>query len=110
MKIEFFRKRSGKLVKFNPEKIRTAIERAVAEANALLASPIDTDVSRYLTEKVLFLLDYDGSDFYVKPDTVGSRIPKLEDVQDAVEFAIQRRWDDRPVAYTDEKAKVLHEL
>ena len=110
MKIEFFRKRSGKLVKFNPEKIRTAIERAVAEANALLASPIDTDVSRYLTEKVLFLLDYDGSDFYVKPDTVGSRIPKLEDVQDAVEFAIQRRWDDRPVAYTDEKAKLLHDL
>ena len=109
-RIQFFRKRSGKLVKFNPEKIRTAIGRAIDEANALLSSPIDGGIAHYLTEKVLYLLNCDGSDFYVKPDSVGSRVPKLEDVQDTVEFAIQRLWADRPATYTDEKAKLLHDL
>ena len=110
MKIEFFRKRSGKLVKFNPEKIRSAIGRAMKEADALLPTPLDASLASYLTDKVLFLLDYEDGGFYVKPDSVGSRVPKLEDVQDAVEFAIQRRWEDRPMAYTDERAKLLHDL
>lgn len=110
MKIEFFRKRSGKIVKFNPEKIRSAVSRAIAEADAILPKPLPENLDLYIKDKVLFLLDYEDSEFYVKPDTVGSRIPKLEDVQDAVEYALQRRWQDRPVGYGDTEAKLLHDL
>lgn len=115
-KIEFFRKRSGRLVKFNPQKIEDAIGRAFEEAKAVWGKPVDTIVPNFLMRKVVSLLDMDttgviGSpNFFVRPDSLGSRIPKLEDVQDAVEYAIRHRWEDAPQSYTSEFSELLYNL
>lgn len=115
-KIEFFRKRSGRLVKFNPQKIEDAIGRAFEEAKAVWGRPVDDTVPNFLMRKVVSLLDMDTTDvigspnFFVKPDSLGSRVPKLEDVQDAVEYAIRHRWEDAPQSYTSEFSELLYNL
>lgn len=108
--LKFFRKRTGRIVKFNPEKIEFAINRAIDEARSIWTGGIDMFTARWLRDKVVDLLNDEHSPFFVKPDTIGSRVPKLEEVQDAVEYVIRTPWADAPVLYTPAFAKLLYSL
>ena len=86
--ILFFRKRSGRVVKFNQGKIASAIARALKETQAAIQVEVPSNTPELLAQKVCEELNNPESQFYVQEDTIGSRIPKLEDVQDAVETVI----------------------
>lgn len=87
--IRFFRKRSGRIVNFRIQKIADAIAKALTEACTALASQVDAkEASMKLAEEVKGLLDDEHSTYFVQPDSVGSRIPRLEHVQDTVVHVI----------------------
>ena len=76
-------KRDGREAPFNPDKITSAIEKAM---NA--AGRYDTHEALSATETVLDMLRRSGMDK-----------PTVEDVQDAVEHALMRRMPDVALAY-----------
>ena len=107
--ILFFRKRSGRVVKFNQGKIASAIARALKETQAAIQMEVPTDTPELLAQKVCEELNNPESQFYVQEDTIGSRIPKLEDVQDAVETVIGQVHSDIK-GYTEQVATTINRL
>lgn len=84
-----FRKRSGDCVPFSKEKIQLAIFHA---ADAVKRNHGETQLTKFdaeaLTKRVLEQLNTPRSDFYVRTDSNGLRIPDIEDVQDLVEIVL----------------------
>lgn len=107
--ILFFRKRSGRVVKFNQGKIASAIARALKETQAAIQADVPSNTPELLAQKVCEELNNPESKFYVQEDTIGSRIPKLEDVQDAVETVIGKVHTDIE-GYTEQVATTINRL
>ena len=107
--ILFFRKRSGRVVKFNQGKIASAIARALKETQAAIQADVPSNTPELLAQKVCEELNNPESKFYVQEDTIGSRIPKLEDVQDAVETVIGKVHEDI-TGYTEQVATTINRL
>lgn len=93
--IRFFRKRSGRLVNFKLQKIADAVGKALVEACAASGKSLDVKaVSTAIAEKVKAVLDDKDSQFFVQPDSMGSRVPHLEGVQDAVVSVLKSSHED----------------
>ena len=107
--IKFFRKRSGRVVKFNKDKISSAILRALVDALQKTNNVVDIDAPNVLADKVCAELNNPESPFFVREDSIGSRIPKLECVQDAVEYVIGQGYPEIG-GYTDSFAKLVYTL
>lgn len=107
--IQFFRKRSGRVVKFNKDKISAAILKALVDALQKTSNIVDIDAPKVLADKVCAELNNPESPFFVREDSIGSRIPKLECVQDAVEYVIGQGYPEIG-GYTDDFAKLVYTL
>ena len=88
------RKRDGRVVKFDPEKITNAIAKAGAATEEY-----DSGTARRLTIKVLTLAE----------QLLGDRIPSVEEIQDIVEEALlqspYRKTAKAYIIYRDQHAR-----
>jgi anaerobic ribonucleoside-triphosphate reductase len=93
-----FRKRSGLVVPFRREKIEKAIQAAclaVARESDYTAS---ADLPARITERVLSQMVDPLSEYHVRPDEQGRRVPCIEDVQDLVEVSMAEAGETLLVA------------
>lgn len=80
---------------FKLQKIADAVGKALVEACAASGKSLDVKaVSTAIAEKVKAVLDDKDSQFFVQPDRMGSRVPHLEGVQDAVVSVLKSSHDD----------------
>lgn len=80
---------------FKLQKIADAVGKALVEACAASGKSLDVKaVSTAIAEKVRALLDDKDSQFFVQPDRMGSRVPHLEGVQDAVVSVLKSSHED----------------
>ena len=84
----YFRKRNGTLVPFEPEKISRAIDKAAEAVSRREGNREDPGRIREITAQVIKYLDEPSSEYYVYADEKGQRIPEIEDVQDLVEIVL----------------------
>ncbi len=88
MSIEKIRKRTGKIVPFRAERITVAIEKAM---NALDVK--DTMAAEKLTKEIVEFL-------HTKVSTFSNGIPDIEQIQDAVENVLEKRYERLYKAYS----------
>ncbi len=93
-----FRKRGGMLVPFRLEKIELAITNAAEAVARRQGGLADKELARRTTELVLQNLNDPLSEYYVRPDEQGRRIPEIEDVQDLVEIVLSEQGEADVVA------------
>ncbi len=93
-----FRKRSGLIVPFSSKKIEMAIHRAVEEVARKQNVPRNEGLAPKIAAQVLEHLDTPESEFYVRADESGQRIPHIEDVQDLVEILLSESGETLVVA------------
>lgn len=80
---------------FKLQKIADAVGKALVEACAASGKSLDVKaVSTAIAEKVRAVLDDKDSQFFVQPDRMGSRVPHLEGVQDAVVSVLKSSHED----------------
>jgi anaerobic ribonucleoside-triphosphate reductase len=83
-----FRKRSDAVVPFRKDKITAAVQRAVDAAYRDHELPAHAGVAARIADRVVEQLNLPASEYYVKPDEHGQRVPCIEDVQDLVEIML----------------------
>lgn len=89
LQFDGFKKRSGHVVPFSRQKIEQAISKSAKAVSRSGGDPgIDTRRAADLTQKVLEQLNTPASEYYVRPEGDGRRIPHIEDVQDLVEIVL----------------------
>jgi len=93
-----FRKRSGLVVPFRPEKIQHAIEQAVEAVSRDMALPLNSKLAPAITQQVIAQLSAPDSEYFVHADENGKRIPCIEDVQDLVEILLSEAGETMTVA------------
>jgi ribonucleoside-triphosphate reductase len=93
-----FQKRSGLVVPFSWKKIELAVDRAVDEVSRKQSLPKNEGLASKVAEQVLQQLNTPQSEFYVYPNEDGTRIPKIEDVQDLVEIVLAETGETLVVA------------
>ncbi|HEY5653679.1 MAG TPA: anaerobic ribonucleoside-triphosphate reductase [Pontiella sp.] len=93
-----FQKRSGLVVPFSGQKIELAIDRAVDETARKHSVTKNEGLASKVTGQVILQLDNPQSEFFVRPDTNGKRIPQIEDVQDLVEIVLAEQGETLVVA------------
>lgn len=93
-----FRKRSGVIVPFRPEKIESAIQHAVDAVARKTQHHPGRQLSAHVTRQVIEQLNRPGSEYYVYPDADGRRVPSIEDVQDLVEIVLAENGETLVVA------------
>ena len=93
-----FRKRSGITVPFRPEKIESAVQRAVDAVARKTGHHPGRQLAAHTTRHVLDQLNRPGSEYYVYPDSEGRRVPNIEDVQDLVEIVLAENGETLVVA------------
>jgi anaerobic ribonucleoside-triphosphate reductase len=93
-----FQKRSGLVVPFSWQKIELAIDRAVDEVSRKHAVQKNEGISSKVARQVLQHLTTPQSEFFVRPDDSGKRIPQIEDVQDLVEILLSENGETLTVA------------
>ncbi|MFA5687729.1 MAG: anaerobic ribonucleoside-triphosphate reductase [Kiritimatiellales bacterium] len=93
-----FRKRSGLVVPFSAKKIEMAIHGAVNEVSRKQNLPRNEGLAPKIAAEVIEQLNNPQSEFYVRPENDGKRIPKIEDVQDLVEILLAESGETLVVA------------
>ena len=83
-----FRKRNGGVVPFRREKIEAAIMKAGDAAGRDGTDRLDRTTAARITDRILDQLNAHSSEYYVRGDEEGLRIPQIEDVQDLVEIML----------------------
>ncbi|MFA5206549.1 MAG: anaerobic ribonucleoside-triphosphate reductase, partial [Lentisphaeria bacterium] len=83
-----FRKRNGTVVPFSREKIEAAVAKAADAVDRKDGTGFGAELPGRITDLVIQQLDDLGSEYYVAPDQLGQRVPRIEDVQDLVEIAL----------------------
>jgi len=93
-----FRKRSGLIVPFRPEKIQRAIDLAVEAVARQTGQHPGRDVAARATRQVFAQLNDPLSEYYVHPGEDTQRIPRIEDVQDLVEVVLSEAGESLVVS------------
>ena len=89
LQFDGFKKRSGNIVPFNRTKIEQAINKSALAVKRTGYDPgMDSFEAAHLTDQVVKQLNTPSSEYYVRSDAQGKRIPHIEDVQDLVEIVL----------------------
>lgn len=89
LQFDGFKKRSGDIVPFSRKKIEKAILKAAAAVQRTGEDPkVDQQSAVRLTDRVIRQLNTPTSEYYLRSDSKGLRIPLIEDVQDLVEIVL----------------------
>jgi anaerobic ribonucleoside-triphosphate reductase len=89
LEFDGFKKRSGDVVPFSRQKIEQAIEKAALAVKRAGEEPkVDTHMAAKITDRVIEQLNTPSSEYYVRANRDGLRIPHIEDVQDLVEIIL----------------------
>jgi len=93
-----FQKRSGLIVPFSEQKIELAIDRAVDEVCRRQGGSKNEGLASKVAAQVVQQLASPQSEFFVRPNEEGKRIPHIEDVQDLVEILLSENGETLTVA------------
>lgn len=93
-----FRKRNGGVVPFRRAKIEAAIIKAGDAAGRESTERLDRTTADRITDRIIDQLNSHSSEYYVRADEEGLRIPQIEDVQDLVEIMLAEEGHASAVA------------
>lgn len=99
MQFDGFKKRSNVIVEFSKDKIVQAIMHSAAAVKRAGVDPmIPAAKADELADSVISQLNTPVSEYYVRSDAEGKRIPDIEDVQDLVEIVLSEEGYSSVVA------------